>query len=154
MSDMKILRKCGGELENAIKCGCVEPCLTEQYIKAMEDIITRIKVGKTWIENLMESNMIPKISKEDRKPVLKCHICGSTSNLANNCIKKTKINEVQVIEDVQCVEEKEESNQDSSVSEDTPVEDFSIEKITAFFEVTKVHNHLPHYSEDCYTLSI
>ncbi|MBW0492347.1 hypothetical protein O181_032062 [Austropuccinia psidii MF-1] len=41
MINMKILRKCGGELEHAIKCICVEPCLTEDYINAMEDIITR-----------------------------------------------------------------------------------------------------------------
>ncbi|MBW0502991.1 hypothetical protein O181_042706 [Austropuccinia psidii MF-1] len=130
MINMKILRKCGGEIENAIKCGCVELCSTEEYINAMKDMITRKKVGKTWIKNLMESNMIPKISKEDRKPVLKSHICVSTSNLANNCIKKTKINEVQVIENVQCVEEKEESDKDSTVSEDTPVEHYSIENIT------------------------
>ncbi|MBW0540153.1 hypothetical protein O181_079868 [Austropuccinia psidii MF-1] len=29
MINMKILRKCGGELEHAIKCRCVEPCSTE-----------------------------------------------------------------------------------------------------------------------------
>ncbi|MBW0468067.1 hypothetical protein O181_007782 [Austropuccinia psidii MF-1] len=100
----------------------------------------------------MESKMIPKISIEEKKPVLKCHKCGSTSHLANSCIKKTKINEVQVIEDVQCGEEKEEYDQDSAVSEDTPVEDYSIENITAFFEVTEVHTHLPQYSEDFYNL--
>ncbi|MBW0558321.1 hypothetical protein O181_098036 [Austropuccinia psidii MF-1] len=51
----------------------------------------------------MESKMVPKISREDRKrerPVLKCHKCGSTSHLANTCTKKTQINEVQVIEEV------------------------------------------------------
>ncbi|MBW0550815.1 hypothetical protein O181_090530 [Austropuccinia psidii MF-1] len=29
MINMKILRKCGGELEHVIKCRCVEPCSTE-----------------------------------------------------------------------------------------------------------------------------
>ncbi|MBW0536657.1 hypothetical protein O181_076372 [Austropuccinia psidii MF-1] len=29
MINMKILRKCGGELEHYIKCRCVEPCSTE-----------------------------------------------------------------------------------------------------------------------------
>ncbi|MBW0530947.1 hypothetical protein O181_070662 [Austropuccinia psidii MF-1] len=29
MFNMKILRECGGELEHAIKCGCVKPCSTE-----------------------------------------------------------------------------------------------------------------------------
>ncbi|MBW0495689.1 hypothetical protein O181_035404 [Austropuccinia psidii MF-1] len=99
----------------------------------------------------MESKMIPNISKEDKKPVVfKCQKCGSTSHLANTCIKKTKINDTQVIEDAQYSEEKEESDQDSEVSEDTLVDDYSIENITAFFEVTEVHTHFPQYSEDCY----
>ncbi|MBW0552314.1 hypothetical protein O181_092029, partial [Austropuccinia psidii MF-1] len=70
----------------------------------------------------------------------------------NKFTKKTKVNEVQVIEEVQCTEEKEESDIDSEVSEDTPVEDSTIESITAFFEVTEVHTHLPKYSEDCHNL--
>ncbi|MBW0531329.1 hypothetical protein O181_071044 [Austropuccinia psidii MF-1] len=155
MINMKILRKCGGELEHAIKSRCVEPCSTEDYINAMEDIITRTRIGKTWTRIPMESKMIPKIPREDKRPerpVLKCHKCGSTSHLANTCTKKTKINEVQVIEEIQCTEEKEESDQDSAVSEDTPVEDYPIENITAFFEVTEVHTHLPQYSEDCCNL--
>ncbi|MBW0573251.1 hypothetical protein O181_112966 [Austropuccinia psidii MF-1] len=131
MINMKILRKCGGELEHAIKSRFLEPCSTEDSINAMEDIITRTRI---------------------ERPVLKCHKCGVTSHLANTCTKKTKINEVQVIEGIQCTEEKEESDQDSAVSEDTPVEDYPIEKITAFFEVTEVHTHFPQYSEDCYNL--
>ncbi|MBW0570976.1 hypothetical protein O181_110691 [Austropuccinia psidii MF-1] len=57
-----------------------------------------------------------------------------------------------VIEGIQCTEEKEESDQDAAVSEDIPVEDYSIANITAFFEVTEVHTHLPKYSEDCCSL--
>ncbi|MBW0561205.1 hypothetical protein O181_100920, partial [Austropuccinia psidii MF-1] len=70
----------------------------------------------------------------------------TTSHLANTCTK-TKINEVQVIEKAQCTKEKEESDLDSAFSEDTPVEYYPIENITAFFEVTEVHTHLPQYSE-------
>ncbi|MBW0570481.1 hypothetical protein O181_110196 [Austropuccinia psidii MF-1] len=155
MINIKILRKCGGELEHSIKSRCVETCSTEEYINAVEDIITRIRIGKTWTKIPMESKKISKVPREDRKPekpVLKCHKCGSTSNLANTCTKKTKINEVQVIEEAQCTEGKEESDLDSAVSEDTPVEDYTIENITAFFEVTEVHTHLPQYSEDCHNL--
>ncbi|MBW0585974.1 hypothetical protein O181_125689, partial [Austropuccinia psidii MF-1] len=155
MINMKILRKCGGEVEHAIKSRCVELCSTEDYINAMEDIITRTRIGKTWTKSPMESKLVSNIPREERrpeKPVLKCHKCGSTSNLANNCTKKTKINEAQIIEETQCTEEKEESDQDSAVSEDTPVEDYPIENITAFFEVTEVHTHLPQYSEDFYNV--
>ncbi|MBW0555070.1 hypothetical protein O181_094785 [Austropuccinia psidii MF-1] len=155
MINMKILRKCGGELEHAIKRRCVKPCSTEDYINAMEDIITRTKTGKTWTKIPIESRIVSKIPREDRrleKPVLKLHKCESTSHLASTFTKKTKINEVQFIEEVQCTEWKEESDQDSEISEDIPVEDYPIESIRAFFEVTEGHTHLPQYSEDFYNL--
>ncbi|MBW0565519.1 hypothetical protein O181_105234 [Austropuccinia psidii MF-1] len=85
----------------------------------MEDIITRTRIVKTWTRNPMESKMVPKISREDKKPerpVLNGHKFQSTSNLANTFTKKTKINEVEVLEEVQCTEEKEESDQYSAVS--------------------------------------
>ncbi|MBW0565907.1 hypothetical protein O181_105622 [Austropuccinia psidii MF-1] len=97
MISMKILRKCGGELEPAIKCRCVEPCSTEDYINAMEDIITSTRIGKTWTRVPMESKILSKTSGEDKRPerpVLKCHKYGSTSNLVNTCTTKTNINEV------------------------------------------------------------
>ncbi|MBW0528266.1 hypothetical protein O181_067981 [Austropuccinia psidii MF-1] len=103
MIKMKILRKCEGEIENAIKCSCVEPCSREDYINAMKDTLTRTRIGKTWTKNPMESRMTQTISREDKRPerpVLKCHKYGSTSHLANTCAKKPKINEVQVIEQV------------------------------------------------------
>ncbi|MBW0590203.1 hypothetical protein O181_129918 [Austropuccinia psidii MF-1] len=155
MIHMKILKKCGGELEHFIKCRCVEPFATEDYINAMEDITTRTRIGKTWTKIPMESKVVATISREDRKPerpVLKCHKCGRTSNLANTCTKKTKINEAQFIKEVQCTEEEEELDLDSAVFEDTPVEDYPTEIITDFFEVTEVHTHLPQYSEDCNNL--
>ncbi|MBW0554276.1 hypothetical protein O181_093991 [Austropuccinia psidii MF-1] len=110
MISMKILSKCGGELEHAIKSRYMEPCSKEDYINTMEDIITRTRIGKTWTKVPMESKMVSKIPREDRRPerpVLKSHKCGSTSNLVNNCTKETKINEVPVIEGIQCTEEKE-----------------------------------------------
>ncbi|MBW0577245.1 hypothetical protein O181_116960 [Austropuccinia psidii MF-1] len=124
MINMKILRKCGGELEHAIKSRCVEPCSTEDYINAIGDIITRTRMGKTWTKIPMESKMVSRIPRED----------------------------IKVIEEVHCTEEKEEPDQDSAISEDTPVEEYLIEKITGFFEETEVHTHLPQYSEDCYHL--
>ncbi|MBW0507875.1 hypothetical protein O181_047590 [Austropuccinia psidii MF-1] len=46
MINMKILRKCGGEVEQAIKCRCVEPSSTEDYINPIKDIITRTRISK------------------------------------------------------------------------------------------------------------
>ncbi|MBW0546126.1 hypothetical protein O181_085841 [Austropuccinia psidii MF-1] len=45
MVHKRILRKCGGDLEHAIR-RCIEPCSKEYYINAMEDITTRKKIGK------------------------------------------------------------------------------------------------------------
>ncbi|MBW0531880.1 hypothetical protein O181_071595 [Austropuccinia psidii MF-1] len=129
MINIKRLRKCGGELEHAMKFICVEPCSSEDYINSMEDIITRKRIDKAWTRTPIESKMVPKICRDDKSPeraVLKCHNCGSTLHLANTCTKKTKINEFQIIGEVQYTEEKEESDQDSAVSEETPVEDSSI----------------------------
>ncbi|MBW0534641.1 hypothetical protein O181_074356 [Austropuccinia psidii MF-1] len=121
----------------------------------MQDIITRTIIGETWTGNPMESTMVSNIYREDEKPeisVLKCHQCGRASHFSKTCTKNTKINEFQVIEEAQCSEEKEESDQDFEISENTPVEDYPIERITAFFEVTEVHTHLPQYSEYCHNL--
>ncbi|MBW0522992.1 hypothetical protein O181_062707 [Austropuccinia psidii MF-1] len=74
--NVKILRKCGGELEHDIKVRCLEPCSKEDYINAMEDIITRKEIGKTCTRGPVESKMVSKTSREDKRPerpVLKCH---------------------------------------------------------------------------------
>ncbi|MBW0555283.1 hypothetical protein O181_094998 [Austropuccinia psidii MF-1] len=47
MINFKILKKCGGELKHAFKCRCVEPCSKEDYINAMENIITRTGIHKS-----------------------------------------------------------------------------------------------------------
>ncbi|MBW0554548.1 hypothetical protein O181_094263 [Austropuccinia psidii MF-1] len=155
MINIKVLRKCGGELENAIKLSCVEPFSSEDYINSMEDIISKKRIGKTWTRNLMESKIVPTISREDKRterPVLKCYKCRSTSHLANPCTKKAKINGAQIIEEVQYAEETRETDQDSAISEDTPFKDYSIESITDLYEVTEIHTHLLQYSGDCYNM--
>ncbi|MBW0522380.1 hypothetical protein O181_062095 [Austropuccinia psidii MF-1] len=85
MINIKISRKCGGELEHAIKSRFVEPCSTDDYITAMEYIITRTRIGKAWTKIPVESKMVSKIPREDRRlerPVLKCHCQPVTQNRA------------------------------------------------------------------------
>ncbi|MBW0572603.1 hypothetical protein O181_112318 [Austropuccinia psidii MF-1] len=150
---MTNLRKFGVELKHANKCRFLEPFSTEHFINEMEDIITRTIIGRTWTRNPMESKIISKTSMVDRrpeKPVLKWYKCGSTSHLADNFTKKTKINKVQLIEEIQC--SKEESDQDSAISEETPAENYTIENITDFIQVTEFHTQLPQYSENCCNL--
>ncbi|MBW0539037.1 hypothetical protein O181_078752 [Austropuccinia psidii MF-1] len=103
------------------------------------DIITRTIICQTWNGNPMESIMVPNNLREDKipeRPVLNFHKWGITSQLAKTCTQKTKINEVQVMEEVQNTKEKEESNQNAAIYGNTLVEDYPIENIVTFFEVT------------------
>ncbi|MBW0574375.1 hypothetical protein O181_114090 [Austropuccinia psidii MF-1] len=102
---MKILKKCGGELEHALRSRCIEPCSTEEYMNAPEDIVTRAKIGRTWRKLDIKSPNKPYIKKDKSQQNLKpntsnsneqrkCHKCGGIGHLANNCLKKAKINEI------------------------------------------------------------
>ncbi|MBW0569047.1 hypothetical protein O181_108762 [Austropuccinia psidii MF-1] len=87
MSHMKILKNCIGELEHALSSRCIEPCSTEEYINALEDIVTRKKIGRTWKKLDLKSpstqfikkdepreNFKPNKSKSNEQ--IKCHKCG------------------------------------------------------------------------------
>ncbi|MBW0545766.1 hypothetical protein O181_085481 [Austropuccinia psidii MF-1] len=79
MVHKRILRKCGGDLENAIRSRCIEPCSIGYYINAMEDITTTTKIGRNWYkhsrDNKTSGKHIPKPNKPHEKPPLKCHKC-------------------------------------------------------------------------------
>ncbi|MBW0528032.1 hypothetical protein O181_067747 [Austropuccinia psidii MF-1] len=75
-----ILRKCGGDFEHAIRSRCIEPCSTEDYINAMEDINTRTKDGincyKPPIDNKTGGKPASRPHKPQYKALLKFHKCG------------------------------------------------------------------------------
>ncbi|MBW0587330.1 hypothetical protein O181_127045 [Austropuccinia psidii MF-1] len=158
MIHKRILRKCGGYLEHALRSRCMEPFSTEDHINAMEEIITRKKIGRNWYKPPMDNNTswkpIPKPNKSHDKAPLKCHKCGSTSYLANTCPKKTSINEIE-IEKAEDTKEKNNVSlhySDSEPSEEEVPDELSIENINVSFEVTEVHTHLPQYSDECMDL--
>ncbi|MBW0543524.1 hypothetical protein O181_083239 [Austropuccinia psidii MF-1] len=77
MINVKIFRKCGGELEHGIKCIFVEPCSTEEYMNAMEDIISRKRivsskkdtykeesVANQFVEAQINTSLSPKMRHE------------------------------------------------------------------------------------------
>ncbi|MBW0508973.1 hypothetical protein O181_048688 [Austropuccinia psidii MF-1] len=83
----RILRKCGGDLENYIRRILIETFSTEDYINSMEDITTRTKIGRNWYKTPIDHKTSGKpISRpnipQDRAP-FKCQICGSESHLAS-----------------------------------------------------------------------
>ncbi|MBW0534387.1 hypothetical protein O181_074102 [Austropuccinia psidii MF-1] len=106
------------------------------------------------MDNKTSGKPIPKPNKPHDKAPLKCHKCGSTSNLANTCPKKTRINGIEIEKDY-----KKETNDvhvnesDSEPSEEEELPDeLSIENINVSFEVTEVHINLPQYSDECMDL--
>ncbi|MBW0564156.1 hypothetical protein O181_103871 [Austropuccinia psidii MF-1] len=158
MVHKRILRKCGCELEHAIRSRFIEPCSTEDYINAMEDITTRTTIGRNWykspIDNETSGKPISKPNEPQDRLLLKCHKCGSTSHLANTCPKKTRINDIEIEKD----DTKEtndvhvhESDSEPSEEEELP-DELSIENINVSFEFTEVHTHLPQYSDECMDL--
>ncbi|MBW0525785.1 hypothetical protein O181_065500 [Austropuccinia psidii MF-1] len=99
---MRILKGCEGELEHALGNRFIGPFSTEEYINALEDIVTRMKIGRTWRNFDKKVPNKPFIKKEKLKEPFKpnntnekrkFHKFGGIGNLANNCLKKEKINE-------------------------------------------------------------
>ncbi|MBW0501113.1 hypothetical protein O181_040828 [Austropuccinia psidii MF-1] len=120
---MKILKKCGGELEHALRSRCIEPCSTEDYINALEDIVTRRKIGRTGKKLDIESPNKTFIKKEKPRETFnpntsksneqrKCHKCGGIGHSANNFLKEGKINEIVETEDHNDKEEESDSEKD------------------------------------------
>ncbi|MBW0536627.1 hypothetical protein O181_076342 [Austropuccinia psidii MF-1] len=101
MAHKRILINCGGDLEHAIRSRCIEPCSTEDYISAMEDITTRTKIGRNWykppIYNRTGGKAIRRPNRPQDKAPFKCHKWGSASHLANTYAKRTKINEIEIL---------------------------------------------------------
>ncbi|MBW0578446.1 hypothetical protein O181_118161 [Austropuccinia psidii MF-1] len=124
MVHMKILKKCGGELEHALRRRFIEPFFKEEYINALEDIVTRTKIGRTWKKIDIKSSNKPFIKKDKSEKAFKpntsnnneqrkCHKCGCIRHLANNCLKKAKINEIVETEDHNEKEEESDSEKDT-----------------------------------------
>ncbi|MBW0501337.1 hypothetical protein O181_041052 [Austropuccinia psidii MF-1] len=64
---MRILKKCGGELEHSLRSSCIEPFSTEEYINALEVIVTRTNIGRTWKKLDVKSPNKPLLKKD--KPI-------------------------------------------------------------------------------------
>ncbi|MBW0530332.1 hypothetical protein O181_070047 [Austropuccinia psidii MF-1] len=128
MVHMKILKKFGGELEHALRRRYIEPYSTEEYINALEDIVTRTEIGITWKKVRIKIPTQPFIKKDKpREPFKtntpnsneqrKTHKCGGIEHLGNNCLKKAKFNEIVETDDHNDKEEESDSEKETEGSE-------------------------------------
>ncbi|MBW0567826.1 hypothetical protein O181_107541 [Austropuccinia psidii MF-1] len=124
MVQLKILKKCGGELEHSLRSRFIEPFPTEEYINALEEIVTRTKIGRTCKKLDIKSSNKPFIKKYNPRETFKpntsnsneqrkYHKCGCIRDLANNCLKKAKINQIVETEDHNDKEEESNSEKDT-----------------------------------------
>ncbi|MBW0528684.1 hypothetical protein O181_068399 [Austropuccinia psidii MF-1] len=105
MIHRKILRQCGGDLENSVKSRTTEQSSAEDIINILEEVTTRTKIGSSRVNpktrfNTPWKDSVDKNPKENSNNIKyksedvmrRCHICQSTTHLANTCPKKGKIN--------------------------------------------------------------
>ncbi|MBW0516213.1 hypothetical protein O181_055928 [Austropuccinia psidii MF-1] len=159
MVHMKLVKKCGGELEHALRSRFIEPCSTEEYVNALEEIVTRKKIGTNWKKlDIKRPNktFIKKYKpRETFKPNTsnnneqrKCHKCGGIGHLANNFPKKVKLNEIVETEDYNDKQEESDSEKDTEESEnfesyEINIINTQINNIDLIYEVLDVNSNLP-----------
>ncbi|MBW0468324.1 hypothetical protein O181_008039 [Austropuccinia psidii MF-1] len=105
----KVLRQCGGDLENAVKCRTTEKYSEEDIINILEEVTSRARIGSSRVNlktkfntpwkdsadnNTKESSDIMKYKSADK--IRKCHIFQRTTHLANECTKRGRINETSI----------------------------------------------------------
>ncbi|MBW0510634.1 hypothetical protein O181_050349 [Austropuccinia psidii MF-1] len=109
MIHRKILRQCGGDLMNAVKIRTTEKSSAEDIINILEEVTTRTTIGSSRLNlktrlNTPSKDSVDKNSKQNSNNfkykwadiIKKCHICQSTTHLANTCPKRGKINETDI----------------------------------------------------------
>ncbi|MBW0551710.1 hypothetical protein O181_091425 [Austropuccinia psidii MF-1] len=145
--------------KNGKNTRCIEPFSTEEYINALEDIVTRTKIGRTWKKLDIKSPNKPFIKKDKPKEAFKpntsnsneqrkCNKCGGIGHLANNCLKKEKINEIVETEDYNHKEEESDSEKDTeesetSESDEIKISNAQINNTDLIYEVLDVNSNLP-----------
>ncbi|MBW0553208.1 hypothetical protein O181_092923 [Austropuccinia psidii MF-1] len=141
MIHRKILRQCGDELTTRIKIGSTRVNLKTRLNTPWKD-----SVDKNPKEN---SNNKYKSSDTVRK----CHICQSTTHLANTCPKRGEINEIDIEKEPDV--KKDDTIEDNSDDKSSIFSESSkdIENTSSAFEIIKSYSHLPQLSNGQLDLS-
>ncbi|MBW0499333.1 hypothetical protein O181_039048 [Austropuccinia psidii MF-1] len=167
MMHRKILRQCGGDLQNAVKSRTTEQSLAEDILKILEEVITRTTLGSSRVNfktrfNTPWTDFFEKNHKENSNYVKyksadiirKYHIFQSTTYLANTFPKRGKINEIDIEKEPDVEREDntiEENSDDKSLIFSESSKD--IENINATFDIMGAYSHFPQLSNGQLNLS-
>ncbi|MBW0507546.1 hypothetical protein O181_047261 [Austropuccinia psidii MF-1] len=105
----KVLRQCRGDLEHSVKSITTEQSSAEDIINLLEEVTTRTRICSSRVNlkirfNTPWKDSVDKNPKENAHNIKyksayvmrKCHICQSTTHLANTCPKNGEINEIDI----------------------------------------------------------
>ncbi|MBW0501182.1 hypothetical protein O181_040897 [Austropuccinia psidii MF-1] len=152
----KLLRKCGGHLEHSVKRRTTEKSSEEDIINILEEITTRTRIGSSRV-NLKTRFNTPWKDSVDKNPkensnnmkyessdvIKKCHILQRTTNLANKCPQRGKINGIDIEKEPDF--EKEDVIEDNSDDKSSIFSESSkdIENINVKFDIMEYYSQLP-----------
>ncbi|MBW0497307.1 hypothetical protein O181_037022 [Austropuccinia psidii MF-1] len=149
MINRKILKQCGGDLEHSFKRRTIEQSSEEDIINILEEVSTRTRIGSSranlktrfntpWKDSVDENTKenFNKMKYKSADIIRKCHICQSTTNLANSCPRMGKINELYTVKEPKFEKHDEviveNSDDKSSIFSESPKD---IERNNATFDI-------------------
>ncbi|MBW0500083.1 hypothetical protein O181_039798 [Austropuccinia psidii MF-1] len=166
MIHRKILRQCGGDLEHSVRSRTTEQYSPEDIINILQEVTTRTKIGSSRVNPKTRFNK-PWKDSVDKNPkqncnyvryksadtVRKCHICQSTTHLANKCSKRGEINKIDIGKEPDV--EKDDIIEDNSDDQSSIFSESSknIENINATFDIMESYSHFPPVSNGQLDLS-
>ncbi|MBW0498057.1 hypothetical protein O181_037772 [Austropuccinia psidii MF-1] len=166
MIHRKIPRKCGGDLEHAFKSRTTEKSSVEDIINILEEVTTRTRIGSSRVNLKTRFNKPWKYSvdKNTNKnfnnikyksadTIRKLHVCQRTTNSANPCPRKGKINEVDIEKEPDVAKEDVIEDNSDDKSSIFPESSRDIENENVTFEIMESYSHLPQLSNGQLDLS-
>ncbi|MBW0497123.1 hypothetical protein O181_036838 [Austropuccinia psidii MF-1] len=133
----------------------------EDIINILEEVATITRIGSSrlnlktrfnspWNDSVDKSHKgnSNNIKYKSVYIIRKLHICQSTTQLANTCPKKGKINEIDIAKDDHTI--KENSDDKSSIFYEYSN---NIENINSNFDIVELYSHLPQLSDGQFDLS-